>query len=120
MEKAKRPRGRPPLSGESGQRYQVHLPPSVADKLREYGDGSLSQGIVRAARLVCAMTVTPTTDKQLDKVLDFYRKQADFVGGRKVPVMFTEKAIEKFAKRIDPFDREYEYRGFTLVRLDPK
>lgn len=48
----KRPRGRPPLSGETGQRYQVHLPPSVAEKLRKYGDGSLSQGIVRAAKRV--------------------------------------------------------------------
>lgn len=48
----KRPRGRPPLSGEAGQRYQVHLPPAVAEKLRTYGDGSLSQGIVRAAKRI--------------------------------------------------------------------
>lgn len=48
---AKKGRGRPPLSptGEVGTRYQVHLPPSVADKLRAYGDGSLSAGIVKAA-----------------------------------------------------------------------
>jgi len=52
MAAAKRPRGRPPLSGETGQRYQVHLPPTVADKLRQYGDGSLSQGIVRAAKRI--------------------------------------------------------------------
>ena len=51
---AKRGRGRPPLSatGEVGERFQVHLPPSVADKLRQYGDGSLSQGIIRAAKRV--------------------------------------------------------------------
>lgn len=51
---AKRGRGRPPLSatGEVGERYQVHLPPSVADKLRQYGDGSLSRGIIRAAKRV--------------------------------------------------------------------
>ena len=48
----KRPRGRPPLAGEAGQRYQVHLPPTVAEKLREHGDGSLSQGIVRAAKKI--------------------------------------------------------------------
>lgn len=52
MMKLKRPRGRPPLAGEAGQRYQVHLPPSVAEKLRRYGDGSLSQGIVRAAKRI--------------------------------------------------------------------
>lgn len=50
--KAKRGRGRPSLSGETGQRYQVTIPPTVADKLREHGDGSLSQGIIRAAAKV--------------------------------------------------------------------
>jgi hypothetical protein len=50
--KAKRGRGRPPLSGETGQRYQVHLPPTVAEKLRVLGEGSLSQGIIRAASKV--------------------------------------------------------------------
>lgn len=54
MTAPKRPRGRPPQSstGEVGQRYQVYLLPSVADKLRQYGDGSLSQGIIRAAKKV--------------------------------------------------------------------
>ena len=52
MATAKRPRGRPPIAGEAGQRYQVHLPPSVAEKLRRYGEGSLSQGIVRAAKRI--------------------------------------------------------------------
>lgn len=50
--KAKRGRGRPPISGVAGQRYQVHLPPPVAEKLREYGEGSLSQGVVKAAAKV--------------------------------------------------------------------
>lgn len=49
---AKRGRGRPSLFGETGQRYQVHLPPTVADKLRVLGDGSLSQGIINAAKKV--------------------------------------------------------------------
>lgn len=49
-EPAKRGRGRPSLTGEPGQRYQVHLPPSVAEKLRAYGGDSLSQGIIRAAK----------------------------------------------------------------------
>lgn len=46
--------GRPPLSptGEVGARYQVHLPPGIADKLRAYGGGSLSAGIVKAAKKV--------------------------------------------------------------------
>lgn len=48
--KAKRPRGRPSLTGETGQRYQVTIPPSIADKLRQHGEGSLSQGIIRAAK----------------------------------------------------------------------
>lgn len=52
MTKPKRPRGRPPIDGETGQRYQVYLVPSVAGKLRKLGDGSLSQGIVLAAKQV--------------------------------------------------------------------
>lgn len=52
MTNAKRPRGRPPIDGETGQRYQVYLLPSVAEKLRTLGGGSLSQGIVLAARQV--------------------------------------------------------------------
>lgn len=52
MSVAKRPRGRPSFTGEPGQRYQVHLPPSVADKLRKHGGGSLSQGIIKAAAKV--------------------------------------------------------------------
>jgi hypothetical protein len=50
--KAKRGRGRPSLSGETGQRYQVTIPPTVADKLRAHGEGSLSQGIIRAAKRI--------------------------------------------------------------------
>lgn len=49
---AKRGRGRPPLSGETGERYQVTIPPTVADKLRAYGGGSLSAGIIKAAKRV--------------------------------------------------------------------
>lgn len=52
MSHAKRPRGRPSLSGETGERYQVTIPPTVADKLRRLGDGSLSQGIIKAAAKV--------------------------------------------------------------------
>jgi hypothetical protein len=52
VKEAKRGRGRPSLSGETGQRYQVTIPPTIADKLRTYGDGSLSQGIIRAAKKV--------------------------------------------------------------------
>ena len=52
MSQAKKRMGRPPLSGETGQRYQVTIPPTVADKLRKAGDGSLSQGIIRAAKKV--------------------------------------------------------------------
>jgi hypothetical protein len=46
----KRGRGRPSLSGETGERFQVTIPPTVATKLRGHGDGSLSQGIIRAAK----------------------------------------------------------------------
>ena len=58
MSAAKRGRGRPPLSpsGESGQRYQVTIPPTVADKLRKHGKGSLSQGIVKAAGKLARLT----------------------------------------------------------------
>jgi hypothetical protein len=41
-------RGRPPINGAPGMRYQVHLPPGIAEKLRAIGEGSLSQGIIRA------------------------------------------------------------------------
>ena len=36
----KRGRGRPSLSGETGERFQVTIPPTVAAKLRAYGGGS--------------------------------------------------------------------------------
>lgn len=49
---AKRGRGRPPLSGETGERYQVTIPPTVADRLRAYGNGSLSAGIIKAAKRI--------------------------------------------------------------------
>jgi hypothetical protein len=52
MEKVKRPRGRPSLSGETGERYQVTIPPTVADKLRRFGEGSLSGGIIKAAKKI--------------------------------------------------------------------
>lgn len=52
MKEAKRGRGRPPLSGETGQRYQVTIPPSIEAKLRAYGSGSLSAGIIKAAKKV--------------------------------------------------------------------
>lgn len=42
--------GRPPINGERGERFQVHLPPTIEAALRALGDGSLSQGIVRAAQ----------------------------------------------------------------------
>jgi hypothetical protein len=44
-----RPVGRPPSQGEIGKRYQVYLLPSIAQQLRELGDGSLSVGITQAA-----------------------------------------------------------------------
>jgi hypothetical protein len=50
--KLKRGRGRPSFTGETGQRYQVTIPPTIADKLRALGAGSLSQGIIRASRKV--------------------------------------------------------------------
>lgn len=50
MEKAKRGRGRPSLSGETGERYQVTIPPTVAERLRRFGEGSLSAGIIKLAK----------------------------------------------------------------------
>jgi hypothetical protein len=46
---AKAKRGRPSLTGETGERFQVHLPPKVAKTLKSVGGKSLSQGIIRAA-----------------------------------------------------------------------
>ena len=48
----KRGRGRPPLSGETGERYQVTIPPSVVQKLRRLGKGSLSGGIIKAIKRI--------------------------------------------------------------------
>lgn len=52
--KAKRGRGRPSLSGETGVRFQVTIPPSIEAKLRAYGGGSLSAGIIKAAKRIRA------------------------------------------------------------------
>ena len=41
----KRGRGRPPISDEPGQRFQVHLPPRVAKIVKKQGKGSISAGI---------------------------------------------------------------------------
>lgn len=41
--------GRPLLGKQPRKRYQVVLEPRVAERLRKYGDGNLSAGIVRAA-----------------------------------------------------------------------
>jgi hypothetical protein len=49
---AKRGRGRPSLSGETGERYQVTIPPTIEEKIRRYGEGSLSGGIIKAAKLI--------------------------------------------------------------------
>lgn len=50
--KPKRGPGRPSFTGEPGERFQVTIPPSIAAKLRAFGDGSLSQGIIRAAKRI--------------------------------------------------------------------
>jgi hypothetical protein len=49
---AKRGRGRPPASptGELTARYQVRLVPSLAERIRQHGDGSLTAGIVKLAK----------------------------------------------------------------------
>lgn len=51
--KPRRPVGRPalPPGAEHAQRYQVSLYPSLAERLREFGDGSLSAGIARLVPL---------------------------------------------------------------------
>ena len=54
--------------------------------------------------------------EDLDKLLDFYGSQVDFVGGREVPVFFSPKELDRFAKRREPFEGAWTYRGFTLRR----
>jgi hypothetical protein len=49
---AKRKAGRPQNFGVVTERRTVHLPPEVVAKLIAYGDGSLSRGIVKAAKKV--------------------------------------------------------------------
>ena len=49
MSKAKKRMGRPPIGDKAGKRYQVHLTPAVAEKLREHGEESLSRGITAAS-----------------------------------------------------------------------
>lgn len=58
--------------------------------------------------------------KQLNKLCDYYRAQVDFVGGRKIRVQFTKKAIAKFARQVEPDSEEYRYGEFVLVRSDPQ
>jgi hypothetical protein len=50
MTAKKRPVGRPPSDSEIGKRYTVYLLPSIVERLKAYGDGSLSVGIVEAAK----------------------------------------------------------------------
>lgn len=49
---SKRPVGRPALFDEPVERRTVRLPPAVISKLTKHGDGSLSAGIVKAAKKV--------------------------------------------------------------------
>lgn len=58
--------------------------------------------------------------KQLNKLCAYYRAQVDFVGGRKIRVQFTKKAIAKFARQAAPDSEEYQYGEFILVRSDPE
>jgi hypothetical protein len=44
--------GRPPLHAQSMRAHNVRLDPETVETLREYGDGNLSLGIRRAAKLV--------------------------------------------------------------------
>lgn len=52
MTAAKRPVGRPTLFGKATDRKTVHLPPPVIAQFTALGNGSLSRGIVLAARKV--------------------------------------------------------------------
>jgi hypothetical protein len=56
--------------------------------------------------------------EDLDKLLDFYSKQIDFVGGarRSVPVLFSPRELDRFAVRTSPGGNQWLYRGFTLTR----
>lgn len=56
---------------------------------------------------------------ELDKLINFWLAQTDFVGGRKIRVYFSKKSIVKFARPLDELGREYAYRSFILVRSDP-
>jgi len=50
MAKVQKPRrGRPPLRGVAGDSFHVRLPRPIADQLREFGAGSLTEGIIRKA-----------------------------------------------------------------------
>lgn len=51
--------GRPPLNGERGERFQVHLAPQVEKFLRDLGGGSLSQGITIAATVAHKKSFRP-------------------------------------------------------------
>ena len=45
----KRGRGRPSLSGETGERRQITIPPSIEAIYRRFDGESLSGGIIKAA-----------------------------------------------------------------------
>jgi hypothetical protein len=47
QQRKKRGRGRPSLTGETGERYQVTIPPRVARLWRKVGNGSISAGVSR-------------------------------------------------------------------------
>jgi hypothetical protein len=83
---AKRGRGRPKLHTEAVERSQVSLPVSVSQKLREAGDGSLSNGIARIAYRVPDAPKPPKQRYQIvtdpDEITAIKRAgMTDLIGG---------------------------------------
>jgi hypothetical protein len=117
MSKAKRPktrapkRGRPTISDEPGERYQVTLPPRVAKHLRSIGDGSLTAGIIRDpnARRLSYLKETIQENKQQIEMLESGQMTVGYGPG-----LGTRQGAMAEAKRLRQKNEEWE----VLVRQE--
>jgi len=107
----KRGRGRPPISGEAGQRFQVTIPPTLAKKLRKLGGGSLSGGISSDPRVAHM--------EQLKRIILSNQKQIEMFESGKMtvgygPELGTEQTARAEAARL----REQNMQLSVLVRRE--
>jgi hypothetical protein len=78
----KRGKGRPPLAGKAGERFQIHLPPHIAKIVKRQGNGSISAGILWSPIVMRELKRKSIRDneKEIEKL------QAEAAAGRNAAV----------------------------------